>query len=249
MKKISAILCLLFAGTLFANSVNDLCVSFSTKGPDRYADGSTVLDGECYALVWSKDGVFEGFKANGECADTNDVVVLVAPVARDGRCPAVLFQVPKDDVDVLKGGHYAVYLLDTRVSSGEAVAKPRGVSDGGLELVNGYGAVTASLSFDTNSNLNPAKELEGTSAGQTASDVSAAPSDCPQPKVKNMRVEGDNVYLTVENLRGHMRVQSGKDVKASESTGAAVETSGATDEVILVAPKSGSSGFYKVIRN
>lgn len=248
MKKISAVLCFLFAGTLCANSVNDLCVSFSTKGPDRYADGSTVLDGECYALVWSKDGVFDGFNANGGCVDTNDVIVLAAPVARGGRCPAVLFQVPKDDVDALKGGHYAVYLLDTRVASGGAT-KPRGTANGELELVNSYGAVTASLSFDTNSNLNPAKELEGTSAGQTASDVSVAPSDCPQPKVKNMRVEGDNVYLTVENLRGHMRVQSGKDVKASESTGAAVETSGATDEVILVAPKSGASGFYKVIRN
>lgn len=249
MKKISAVLCFLFAGTLCANSVNDLCVSFSTKGPDRYADGSTVLDGECYALVWSKDGVFEGFNANGGCVDTNDVVVLVAPVAKGGRCPAILFQVPQDEVEALNGGHYAVYLLDTRVSSGEAAAKPRGMSDGGLELVNGYGAVTAALKFDTNVNLNPAKELERALAGQTASDVSAAPSDCPQPKVKSMRVEGDNVYLTVENLPGHMRVQSGKDLKASESTGAAVETSGATDEVILVAPKSGSSGFYKVIRN
>lgn len=78
----------------FANSVSDARLSFSTKGPDRYADGSVVLDGECYALVWSKDGNFDGFAANGECIDDCDRIVLIAPIAKDGRCPSVLFQIP-----------------------------------------------------------------------------------------------------------------------------------------------------------
>ena len=32
-----------------------------------------------YALVWSKDGVFEGLQADGVPVDANDKVVLVAP--------------------------------------------------------------------------------------------------------------------------------------------------------------------------
>ena len=76
----------------FAHSVGDARLSFSTKGPDRYADGSVVLDGECYALVWSKDGKFEGFAANGECIDECDRIVLIAPIAKEGHCPPVLFR-------------------------------------------------------------------------------------------------------------------------------------------------------------
>ena len=38
-------------------AVDDTLISFSTPGPDKYADGTDVLAGECYALVWSKDGV------------------------------------------------------------------------------------------------------------------------------------------------------------------------------------------------
>ena len=54
-----AIACVAGAGT------DDTLIAFSTKGPDRYADGTTVLDGECYALVWSIDGNFDGFSADG----------------------------------------------------------------------------------------------------------------------------------------------------------------------------------------
>ena len=40
---------LLCAGAFAAQ--NDALVSFSTPGPDKYADGTTVLDGEYYAIV------------------------------------------------------------------------------------------------------------------------------------------------------------------------------------------------------
>jgi hypothetical protein len=85
--------------------------------------------------------------------------------------------------------------------------------------------------------------------GTVAGAVAAVPTACPQPRVKSFRVEGDRVFLTVENLKGFMRVQGGGNVKASETTSAAVETSGTAEDVILVAPKTGAAGFYKVIRN
>lgn len=245
--KILTALTVFAAACAHSASVDDVCIAFSTKGPDCYADGTRVLDGECYALVWTRDGVFEGFSADGECTDANDRIVLVAPVAKDGRCPEILFQVSKEDAESLDGGKYAVYLLDTRVASG-SVVKPRGTANGKIELMNGYGAVTATLAFDKEANLNVATENESLDGGQVASGVSKAP-DCRQPKIKNVDIKGDKVYLTVENLPGFMRVQGGKDVKTFDTTGFAMATDGESGEVILVAPKKGASGFYKVIRN
>ena len=248
MKMTSMFFAVVSAMMVYANSINDVCLSFSTKGPDCYADGTQVLDGECYALVWSVDGKFEGFNASGECLDSNDRVVLLAPVAKGGKCPNVLFQVNEDTANELSNGHYAVYLLDTRVSFNEE-EKPCGIKDGKVGLVNGYGTVTASLKLDNSIIQNKLNELDSDSQGKVAGEIAAMPANCKQPKIKNMRIEGDNVYLTVENLKGYMRVQSGKDVKSSDATSAAVPTSGSHEDVILVAPKSGSSGFFKVIRN
>jgi hypothetical protein len=248
--KVSAILLYIsVAAVAFANSVSDARLSFSTKGPDRYADGSVVMDGECYALVWSKDGNFDGFSANGECIDSEDRIVLIAPIAKDGRCPPVLFQIPEAEAEVLKNGQYSVYLLDTRVASGETV-RPCGTVNGKLALMNGYGSASANLAINGANADKKAEESETTLGGQVASSLSAAPLDCTQPRIKSMRIEGDNVFITVENLKGFMRVSSGSDVSASDAATAAVETSGESGEVTLVTRKpNGSSGFFKVIRN
>jgi hypothetical protein len=250
-KKVVILLFLAFCHTfLLAKSVADACLSFYTKGPDRYADGSIVMDGECYALVWSKDGKFDGFLANGDVIDKNDRIVLVAPVAKDGRCPKVLFQIPAHEADELSGGTYAVYLLDTRSVSGDKM-QPRGTQNGKLLLMNGYGAATANIKLGGSTGNKSADEKisDKGDVGQVASSVCAAPHDCAQPRIKAMRIEGDNVFLTVENLEGFMRVSSGGNVTASDMTGAAVETQGGAEDVTLVTRKPGTSGFFKVIRN
>ena len=242
-KSIALLLSLGITAVTFANSLGDARLSFSTKGPDCYADGTQVMDGECYALTWSKDGNFEGFTADGECADPEDRIVLLAPVAKDGRCPLVLFQIPEAEANVLAGGFYAVYLLDTRIATG-GETKPAGVRNGKLTLMNGYGEASAKVSAKGSS----AMERETASGGLTASTLASVPADCTQPRIKAIRIEGDNVFITVENLRGFMRVRSGSDVSVSGATDAAVETTGGED-VTLVTKKPGNSGFFKVIRN
>ena len=232
----------------FANSVGDARISFSTKGPDRYADGSVVMDGECYALVWSSDGKFDGFAANGECIDGYDRIVLMAPVAKDGRCPPVLFQVPQAEAEELAGGQYAVYLLDTRIASGDTV-RPCGTVNGKLALMNGYGATSANLAVGALNSKKAEEIAEDKAEGQIASVLAAVPADCAQPRIKSMRIDGDNVFLTVENLKGFMRVSSGSDLSASDTASAAVETNGGDEDVTLVMRKPGNSGFFKVIRN
>jgi hypothetical protein len=232
----------------FANSVEDARISFSTKGPDCYADGSVVVDGESYALIWSKDGNFDGFDANGECIDPEDKIVLLAPVAKDGRCPPVLFQIPAAEAENLKNGQYAVYLLDTRVSSG-GETKAGGISGGRPALMNGYGEASAAIAVAGADAFKSASESGSGGAGIVASSLASVPSDCTQPRIKAIRIEGDNVFLTVENLKGFMRVSSGSDVSASDAATAAVETNGGDEDVTLVTRKPGNSGFFKVIRN
>ena len=83
-------LTVILAGAAFA-AANEKLVMFSTKGTDTYADGSTVLDKECYALVWDTDS--EPFSVAVDGTTTGGDIVLYAPFAIDGHCPKVLFEV------------------------------------------------------------------------------------------------------------------------------------------------------------
>ena len=87
MKQLMLAGLVLITGLAFADGADDTLITFSTNGaePDCYADGQPVMDGECYALVWSKDGVFEGLKADGSAIDPEDRILLVAPMARNGH--------------------------------------------------------------------------------------------------------------------------------------------------------------------
>lgn len=239
MKKIFFVV---FSGlffNLYANSVEDSAIVFSTVGPDRYADGSTVLDGELYALVWTEDGVFEGFSADGKALDEKDKILVAAPLAKDGRCPKVMFQIPR--ALAVNYGKFEVFLVDTRVAAASGAVTPRGTANGEVKLVNGYGRVPAEIALSGVSS-----KAEGAAVANLNS---AAPKDARQPRVKAMRIEGDEVVLTVENMPGYMRVQSGRNAAAADSTGAAVETPASGDTLTIKAPKVGDSGFYRVIRS
>ena len=238
MKKILSIIFSFSLLSLHANSVEDSAIVFSTPGPDKYADGSTVLDGELYALVWTSDGVFDGFSADGKAVDEKDKIVIVAPLAKDGRCQKVMFQIPKANAATY--GRFEVFLMDTRVVSALGVATPRGAANGEAKLVNGYGRVPANITLS-----NVSSKAEGATVANLNS---AAPKDTRQPRVKAMRIEGDDVVLTVENLPGYMRVQSGRDASTADLTGAALEAPASGDTVTIKAPKVGDSGFYRVIR-
>ena len=187
---------------LLAGVHDDALISFSTKGPDLYSDGTVVADGEVYALVWSKDGVFEGFSADGKPLDSEDKIVLAASLAKGGRCPSVLFQIPANLASDLSPGKYAVYLLDTRVVV-DGKSRPKGLADGKVGLLNASGAVSSSLSVEKSSSA--VADILGSIAHLPAS----APSGLAQPKIKAIEVGAENVFITVENLKGFMRVGAG----------------------------------------
>lgn len=249
MKKlVCAILIAAAAGAALADGDDNAIVLVSTKGPDRYQSGEPVLDGECYALVWSSDGVFDGFTADGAPVDSHDRIVNVGAVASDGHCRAA-FEVPATLAAELKDGVYAVYILDTRVDEGGAIA-PRGLVNGKLAVLNGYGEVSDGVEVSVGSGLVVAKETISRACEGKRISVAAAPApDIRQPRIKRIVPEDDCMALYVENLKGYMRVKSGKDLSLSDGVTPAVQADGSAGDIRIAVPKDGSCNFYKVIRN
>ena len=172
MKRVVMMMAMAVGLTSFA-AQNDKLITFSTPGPDRYADGSTVVDGECYALVWVKDGAtFGGFNFDGTVCDTaNNALAMIAACAEDGRCPGFLFQVPAADVEgKYAGGSFSVYLLDTRDSYG----RPSAVTDGKVARICASGLCpdavqkTASAVMNTSARL---MSVAGAMAALTANGI------------------------------------------------------------------------------
>ena len=249
MKKIvvsmvgAALACAAFAAQ------NDALVSFSTPGPDTYADGSTVRDGECYALVWIPANEKE-FELAADGTAKGGEIVLVAPVARNGRCPGVVFQVPADKVEKdYKDGSWGVYLLDTRRWGANGAVTLAGVgADGKAKVVNAAGAVAGSkVAVGTGS----ISEVV-TSGSACAASLTAEPANVPKPEISAIRVMGGNVYVTVKGTMPCLRygLSSGAtperiDEGVGEAQSGAVN---AAEEIILVAPAKEGGAFFKVGR-
>ena len=173
MRKIVVFVCLLTCGVVFAG-MEDAVLRFSTSGTDRYADGSVVVDDECYALVWSPAGtVFSGFNADGTAISANDRVVLAAPLAKDGKCRDAFFQVPAAEYAELADGEWAVCLVDTR----NVYGIPAGVQDGRPLRVNRWGLVQSGVQVEEVSKMTAVTSVPGkkllAATGRTRSSASA----------------------------------------------------------------------------
>lgn len=245
MKKVLLGLCALSAAIAGA-SIKDSLIAFSTKGPDCYRDGTRVLDGECYALVWSADGVFEGVAADGSPVDPKDAVVLTAPVAQGGRCPEVVFEIDDRKAAAYAGGEFAVYLLDTRVTANGRTTVGRLDAAGAAKTVNGAGPVAAGATA-----VASAGSLASVQAAQGAVTADApAPRDVPQPRVEALRIAGGNAYITISGFAGPVRVQGAEGLNAGFVASGVDETprADADGTAILVRPVNAKgSGFFKVL--
>ena len=117
MKKSLMVILAAAALPLLAGQHNMLA-TFSTKGPDCYADGTVVKDGECYALVWTHtNAVFQGITVDGKAVGSQDEnrVLCIAPLAKDGHCREVVVEINKVLADLYAGsGTFSLHLLDTR---------------------------------------------------------------------------------------------------------------------------------------
>ena len=201
-------------GSVFAyGSMQDRLARFSTPGPDCYTDGTIVMDGECYALVWSPAGTtFSGFNADGTAASSRDRVVLAGELAQDGRCPDAVFQIPAKEYEALAGGEWTVCLVDTRNLAGV----PTGVRNGKPLRVNRWGIVSGGVNITDAASARP--RLAAATPGGTrssasdggrgatalpasaarATNLSAVPPNLAPPQITAIEVADGEVWLGVD---------------------------------------------------
>ena len=211
---------MLSPGHAFA-SIDDKVLKFSSSGPDRYADGSIVVDGECYALVWSPKGrSFAGFNADGTPISPVDRVVLAASLAQGGRCRDTIFQIPAEEYEELEGGEWAVCLVDTRRANGV----PAGVKDSMPLRVNRWGVVNggvkesptgiSKLRLASSSGAKSGSTTGGTRSGASeggtavqpvrANRLSAVPPNLAPPRITAIEVGDGEVWLAVEGTAPYL---------------------------------------------
>ena len=237
------------AGMSSGSGIEDPVLRFSSPGPDCYADGSPVADGECYALVWSPAGrAFSGFHADGTAASPDDRVVLAAPLAKDGHCPEVLFQVPAAEAASLEGGTWSVCLVDTRTAAGV----PAGTAAGLPRRVNRWAVVKGGVTVaDASALPAPALRTRGMAAGVRAATLSAVPESAPRPTITAMDVAGGVAAFAVADTVPYLTytVESSEDLDGFGKDPYADRVDGDPDaEIVLTTDAPGDCRFFRINR-
>ncbi len=238
------------AMSLYAGDGVTRTINFSSTGPDCYADGTQVLDGEVYALVYAS-GEFDGLKADGTLVDSNDKIVCKAPLAKNGRCPFITFILDGDNAD-LSESNLSVYLLDTRktVKNGDAVVVSVGPQSGSYDGVvyNGYVKVDATISSSRNATAGVTSLAGGV--------VTALPDGVENPSIADFRMLDDGqAILEVANTSPYVNytVSGGKTPAANEKVIATgLNGVGGEDSLFLTTTMDEDDAakfrFFKVVR-
>ena len=252
--KIMAVAAVVMCAACAFGSVQDKLARFSTPGPDRYADGSIVQDGECYALVWSPAGTaFAGFNADGTPVSSRDRVVLAGALAQDGKCRDAVFQIPAAEYEALKGGEWAVCLVDTRNLAGV----PTGTRNGKPVRVNRWGIISGGVNITDAASARPrlaAATPGGTRSGASAAranNLSAVPPNLAPPQITAIEVADGEVWLGVDGTVPYLdyTIISGEkpnDLKP-DYFAEVVEGDGRS-EIAIGTPESPKRRFFKVKR-
>ena len=163
MNKHIALIGALLCATLFG-AADDMVLSFSTPGVDRYADGRRVKDGESYALVWTAEGAtFGGLKSDCEPVAETDRIVMVAPLAKGGKCPVTVLEIAASEADQYKKGEFSLYLLDTRTKGADGKVTLASYVNGRPRVVNSFG-----LSDADGSGIDAGEVIAGSIVGASA---------------------------------------------------------------------------------
>ena len=155
---------LLIAGVAIAVP-SDYYVMFETAGEDCYADGTPLIEGERYALVWRSNEVanrMDGlFNADGTSALGNDKCEILwlfdaaeRRTAADGhvyaRAKRSYVQMALKHIEShFWDGVYSIFVLDTRVYKDGQVGVSARTNNWTPSVLNGYGVVTDLAAFQT----------------------------------------------------------------------------------------------------
>ena len=240
MKKM-ALFCAVAGVALGALAGDGYKFKFSSTG-DTYADGSAVQNGEVYALVWTANGTFAGFNADGSLADSKNSDVMAYSLAYGGGCPTTVFIADEDH----EGGFYQVYLLDTRAYSDDGVAgAPTGLVNGNkLTAVKGFSAVVSATFTKDSADL-----TTGVKTSVDGSASAALPADVPAPVIKDVKFLDGAVQITVENVVPYVQytVSGGKTPAAKDQADMATGLSRQAGSITLTVANPGENRFFKVV--
>lgn len=220
-------------------------VMFSSTGPDKYADGSTVMDGEVYALVWTKTGsAFAGFNADGTLVDAEtSKLVSAAPVATNAHCPPVMYMLTGANTDLDATGSFSVYLLDTRIAAADGTKTVAGITEeGALAAINTTTEVAASVKAGS--------QVATDEAAAERAEVTAVPADAPMPTIKAIQVVGGKVIVKVADTVPYLQygISAGKTPAQLDQKDLVQGVNGTAEGLTLVVDDPAENRFFKVIR-
>ena len=239
--------------TVYAG-MNNVVIQFSTVGPDKYADGDEVMDGECYALVWTPTGSeFQGINADRTAAGDSKVAVW-APIAIGGKCPNVQFQIDETFANAnYPDGTWGVYLLDTRKFATKKVTDTvdgKKVTQTQIEIdstgkkiatgvggsVSGYGQVVANVGRSLSS------------AGAKDGVVQSIPAGIQPPTIKDFKVVNGMAYLYLKDTSSAVSygVAAGQD-PGNLAPVRQQPVQGGGNETIIITPANEAAQFYQGI--
>ena len=197
MNKYIALIGALLCATLFG-AADDMVLSFSTPGVDRYADGRRVKDGESYALVWTAEGAtFGGLKSDCTPVAETDRIVMVAPLAKGGKCPVTVLEIAAAEADQYKKGTFSLYLLDTRTKGADGKVTLASYVNGRPQVVNSFG-----LSDADGSGIDAGEVIAGSIVGASAVRLGEVGvySEIEPPTITAMKIEGAAIRLEVKGM-------------------------------------------------
>ena len=228
MKKLVSMVMGLAAAAAFAAPMPEYQVlTFSVTGAETYADGSALADGECYALVWSEDGVFEGINGDGTAKGAGDEVVYIGKIVKDGT---VSFQI---EDGFKSGGAFDIWILDTRVFENGAVKKI-GKSGDKVTVTHAAKATAASVAV---SGSQAAPTAAAVAEGGTVVAGATAPANIPQLRFTSIKLDGDYVVMEAEDTVpgvNYATLANGKESGITTAT---------SSKIILIRPKEGNSAI------
>ena len=233
MKKLVLTAMGLAATTAFAVTMPAVQVlSFSVKGTETYADGSALADGECYALVWSKDGEFDGINADGTAKGEGEEVIYIGKIVKGAD---VSFQI----ADGFKtGGCYDIWILDTRIFVNGEVKSVGKATNGNVTITHAAKATSTAVAV---SGSQSAPTTAGGVSGAVVVSGPTAPASIPALRFTSITLDGDYVVMTAANAIpgvSYTTVVDGKEAGITTATG---------DTIILIRPKEGDRAIIQGI--
>ena len=223
---------------------------------DCYADGTPVLDGERYAIVWCNWDVYSEelptFNIDGTPTDPDNCEILAIGNAIHGKCPEFSVQIGRDDYEKYSFG-CSLYVFDTRVwKDGNLVV------DGGLSPLNSYSWV---MDLELQSNDTAVIPQPETYTGPVkVTEPSVLPDTIPVPQFSWVSMTNGIATVSVTNTAtylGYGLSMTNDMVKINSTTNFVMDKYGkplfkqgvgAEPLVWYVDVSACQQGFFKIIR-